>query len=347
MTDYQFSVGVPATTANLGPGYDSFGLALELRNDFHASFADEWVIDVVGEGLGTLSQQQDNLVVVAMQAVFNHAGKPDLKAKILCDNKVPLGSGLGSSSSALVGGGVLARRLLEELDPLFTLPDSELLCILAKIEGHPDNIAPALMGGFTICFKDSGWKDSSWKELGMQDSSKQSSNGEEMVHSERFDLVCPIAAIIVPSTGSMATSYSRGLLPDTVSHDTAAFNLSHAGLLAAALVAGRADLLQLAMKDRLHHPYRLPVIEDYYPVKEMLMKAGTDAVALSGAGPTIIGFVGGLDAEDALIKAKAIAYDLGNEVSNLGTRLAPIPLPFARTGALITDNLIFKGFQAS
>ncbi|MCL2438099.1 MAG: homoserine kinase [Coriobacteriia bacterium] len=347
MASYQFSVGVPATTANLGPGYDSFGLALELRNDFHASFADEWNIEITGEGLGTLTSSEDNLVAVAMRAVFAHAGKPDLKARILCDNKVPLGSGLGSSSSALVGGGVLARRLLEELDPLFTLPDSELLGILSEIEGHPDNIAPALMGGFTICWKDSGWKDSSWKVLGKQDSNKQTSDGTEMIHSERFELVCPIAAIIVPSTGSMATSYARGLLPEMVSHETAAFNLSHAGLLAAALVSGRADLLQLAMKDRLHHPYRLPVIEDYYPVKEILMNAGTDAVALSGAGPTIIGFVSGVDAEDALIHAKAMVYDMSDDMQKLGTRLAPIPLPFAKTGALITDNLIFQGFQAT
>ena len=344
---HRFSASVPATTANLGPGYDSFGLALELRNDFHASFAEEWSIEIRGEGLGTLSQDEGNLVVVAMREVFAYANKPELKAEILCENKVPLGSGLGSSSSALVGGGVLARRLIEELDPLFTLPDSELLCILSKIEGHPDNIAPALMGGFTICWKDSGWKDSSFKELGKQDSYKLESDGTEMVHSERFDLICPIAAIIVPSTGSLATSYSRGLLPESVSHEVAAFNLSHAGLLSAALVTGRADLLQLAMKDRLHHPYRLPVIEDYYPVKEILMNAGVEAVVLSGAGPTIIGFVAGVDAEDALMRAKALVYDTSNDILALETRLSPIPLPFARAGALVTDNMIFQGFQGT
>jgi len=343
-----FSESVPATTANLGPGYDSFGLALEFRNDFHASFADEWSIEITGEGLGTLSQDEGNLVVVAMREVFAHAGHPDLKAEVLCENKVPLGSGLGSSSSALVGGGVLARCLMEKIDPLFTLPDSELLSILSEIEGHPDNIAPALMGGFTICWKDSGWKDTNMKEeLGKQDSNKLESDGTEMVHSERFDLICPMAAIIVPSTGSLATSYSRGLLPETVTHEVAAYNLSHAGLLSAALVTGRADLLQLAMKDRLHHPYRLPVIEDYYPVKEILMNAGVDAVTLSGAGPTIIGFVTGIDAEDALIRAKATVYDVSNQIADLGTRISPIPLPFARTGALVTDNFIFQDFGAT
>ena len=343
---YQFSVSVPATTANLGPGYDSFGLALELRNDFHANFADEWSIEIKGEGIGTLSQDEGNLVVVAMREVFAHAGKPDLKAEVLCENKVPLGSGLGSSSSALVGGGVLARKLVEELDPLYTLTDGELLQILTKIEGHPDNIAPALMGGFTICWKDSGWKDSSLKELGVQDSLKVESNGKETVHCERFDLVCPIAAIIVPSTTSLATSYSRGLLPEMVTHDAATFNLSHAGLLAAALVSGRADLLQLAMKDRLHHPYRLPVIKDYYLVKEIMMSAGVNAVTLSGAGPTIIGFVTGVDAEDALIQAKALVYDLNPQILELGTRIAPIPVPFARTGSVVADNLIYKEFLA-
>ncbi|MCL2525711.1 MAG: homoserine kinase [Coriobacteriia bacterium] len=342
---YKFSASVPATTANLGPGYDSFGLALELRNDFHASFADDWSLQIVGEGRGTLTEGMDNLVVVAMKAVFAHAGRPDLRAEILCENKVPLGSGLGSSSSALVGGGVLARRLIEELDPLYVLPDSELLHILANIEGHPDNIAPALMGGFTICWKDSGWKDTSLKALGLQESPKFESDGTETIHSERFDLVCPMAAIIVPSTTSLATAYSRGLLPEMVSHDVAAFNLSHAGLLAAALVAGRADLLQLAMKDRMHHPYRLPVVEDYYPTKKIMMDHGVDAVVLSGAGPTIIGFVSGLDAEDALIKAKAIVYDLTSEILELGTRTAPVPLPFARSGAILTDNFIFEEFK--
>ena len=323
----RFSVSVPATTANLGPGYDSFGLALELRNDFHASFADEWSIDVTGEGAEMLSQIDDNLVLVAMKEVFAHAGRPDLRAEIKCENIVPLGSGLGSSSSALVGGGVLARRLLEELDPLFTLPDSDLLNILSNIEGHPDNIAPALMGGFTIC-----WRDST---------------GAELMHSERFDLVCPIAAIIVPSTTSLATSYSRGLLPETVSHKDACYNLSHSGLLAAALVSGRPELLHLAMKDKLHQPFRLPVIEDYQSVFDILIKGGCEAVVLSGAGPTIIGFVTGLDAEDALIKAKAIVYDIAGDIQELGTRLAPIPLPFARTGALLTDNQIFQGFHGT
>jgi len=311
----RFSASVPATTANLGPGYDSFGLALELRNDFHAELADEWSVEITGEGVGELAQDEDNLVVVAMREVFTHLGYPDLKAKILCDNKVPLGSGLGSSSSALVGGGVLARRLLEEMDPYLALLDNELLGILSNLEGHPDNIAPALMGGFTIC-----WKDDD--EIGA-------------VNCERFDLICPIAAIIVPSTGSLATSYSRGLLPGTVSHTDASFNLSHAGLLAAALVSSRPDLLPHAMHDRLHHPYRLPVVEDYYPVKEVLLRGGASAVTLSGAGPTIIGFIAGVDAEDALIQARRMAFDMRDDILALGTRLDPMPLSFARSGALV------------
>ena len=315
----RFSASVPATTANLGPGYDSFGLALELRNDFHAELADQWSVDITGEGAATLSRDEGNLVIVAMREVFAHVGKPDLKAAIHCENKVPLGSGLGSSSSALVGGGVLARRLLEEQDPTFALLDNELLGILSRLEGHPDNIAPALMGGFTIC-----WKDD---------------DEVAAINCERFDLLCPIAAIVVPSTTSLATSYSRGLLPSTVSHDDAAFNLSHAGLVAAALVSSRPDLLPHAMHDRLHHPYRLPVVKDYYPVKEILMRAGASAVTLSGAGPTIIGFIAGIDTEDALIQARSMVYDIGSEITDLSTRLEPMPLPFARSGALVTDPL--------
>jgi len=101
------------------------------------------------------------------------------------------------------------------------------------------------------------------------------------------------------------------------------------------------------MKDRLHHPYRLPVVEDYYPVKEIMINSGADAVVLSGAGPTIIGFVTGLDTEDALIKAKALVYDMTPGILALGTRLAPIPLPFARTGALVQDNLLFADYAGT
>ena len=323
----RFSASVPATTANLGPGYDSFGLALELRNDFHASLADEWTVDITGEGMDTLSQDEGNYVAIAMREVFTHAGYPDLKAEIICENKVPLGSGLGSSSSALVGGGVLARRLIEEIDPSFVLTDNELLGILSKLEGHPDNIAPAMMGGFTICFKDDD-------EVGK-------------INCERFDLICPIAAIIVPSTTSLSTNYSRGLLPEVISHEDASFNVAHAGLLAAALTGARPDLLPLAMHDRLHHPYRLPVIEDYYPVKKILLGAGATSVVLSGAGPTVIAFVCGIDAEDALFKAKSIVFDISDDILALDTRLAPVPLPFARTGALIADNNLVFDMRAT
>jgi len=144
------TVQVPATSANLGSGYDAFGLALARHNTVGAELlasSEPWRVTVTGEGEGVVSLGVDNRVVSSMRVLFSEAGHPELTAAVTCANRVPLGRGLGSSSAAIVGGLIAANELLER-----PFGDDELFGMAARIEGHPDNVAAALFGGFTICW---------------------------------------------------------------------------------------------------------------------------------------------------------------------------------------------------
>ena len=310
---------VPATSANLGPGFDSFGLALELRNEFQATLAPEWSVEILGEGADYLRTDGRNQVARAMAAVFERQGVAHLRAAISCENRVPTGNGLGSSSTAIVGGLLLGRALaegyLESEGRLVTsLTDDDIFGMAAAIEGHPDNVAPALFGGFTIC----------WSEAG------------EYRHA-RFDPALGLAAVVVPSSGELSTKAARRMLPDTVSHADAVFNIAHAGLLSAALVSGRHDLLAQALDDRVHQPYRAAAVEDFDQVCQMLVDAGAQGVALSGAGPTVIGLVTGYDDAEACGNAQAIATELAVGLATVSGRRTPLALGISREGAL-TDG---------
>ena len=310
---------VPATSANLGPGFDSFGLALELRNEFSASLANEWSVTVRGEGAAYLRTDGRNQVARSMAAMFARLGVDHLRAAIECDNVVPTGNGLGSSSTAIVGGLLLGRALGEAYlaqDGRLVAPltDDELFAMAAGIEGHPDNVAAALFGGFTIC----------WSE------------GGEYRHA-RFDPSFGLAAVVVPSSGEMSTKAARRLLPETIAHADATYNIAHAGLLAAALVGGRADLLSQALHDRVHEPYRIAAVDDFEVVREMLVAAGAEGVALSGAGPTVIGFVTGFDDGEALATAESIATDVALRLAAVSGRRTPLALSLSRHGAMVTE----------
>lgn len=306
------SVGyrVPATSANLGPGFDSFGMALKLYNKFEASIADEWKVEIEGEGAEYLARDESNQVAVAMREVFTRAGHPELKAHIRCYNKVPTGNGLGSSSTAVVGGALLASDLLVE-QGFEGLDKEELFVIATELEGHADNVAPALFGGFTVC-----WHEESGKP-----------------RVARFEHMSGLAAIVVPASHELATKDARALLPLDVSHKDAAFNVAHAGLLAASIVAGTPEHLKEAFKDRLHQPYRAANISDLDTITEILLNAGCDGVALSGSGPTVIGFVACDTDEAAYQRAIRIAARAESEVLKLETRRTPLPLELSRLGA--------------
>lgn len=299
------AVLVPATSANLGPGFDSFGLALLLHNRFEAELAEAWSVDVVGEGAGVLRTDGGNVVAVAMARAFAEAGQPDLKASIGCLNRLPTGSGLGSSSSAIVGGLLLGQQLVGA-----DFGDVRLLELAAELEGHPDNVAAALFGGFTVCWTDDG-----------------------RARCARFEPARGLAAVVVPAVEELATTVARALLPTEVTHADAAFNVAHAGLLAASIATGRPELFGAALSDRLHEPYRAQAVSDLKQVHDVLLAAGAAGVALSGAGPTVIGLVAGDTDEAALMLAEQVAERAAAGVRELGGRRSPQALGVDRAGA--------------
>jgi homoserine kinase len=302
------SVRVPATSANLGPGFDSFGLALDLHNVFTADLDDQWLVTVSGEGSGELASDGTNRVAVAMARAFEEAGRPELRAHIDCSNVIPLRGGLGSSSAAIVGGLLLGERLANA-----DFGEMRRIELAAEIEGHPDNIAAALLGGFTVCWQDSG-----------------------APRCARFEPARGLAAVVVPALTELATEAARALLPPAVLHRDASFNVGHAGLLAAAIVSGRPELLGPALDDRLHEPYRQIAVADLGQVRTVLHEAGAAGVALSGAGPTVIGLVAADTDEAAHDLALEIADRAAPAIRELGTRRAPQALRVARVGAVVS-----------
>ncbi len=299
------AVLVPATSANLGPGFDSFGLALDLHNRFEAELASEWRVEVSGEGAGTLSTGEDNVVARSMARAFAEAGRPELKARISCLNTIPTGSGLGSSSAAIVGGLLLGEALADA-----DFGDERRLELAAELEGHPDNVAAALFGGFTVCWSVEG-----------------------RARCARFEPARGLAVVAVPATKELATSVARAMLPEAVPHRDAAFNVAHAGLLAASIAAGRPELFGDALADRLHEPYREAAVGDLREVADILRASGASGVALSGAGPTVIGLVAGDTDRAAHELARGIAERAASRILALGTRRLPQAVAIDRWGA--------------
>ena len=304
------TVSVPATSANLGPGFDSFGLALGLYNRFSAEPADEWTVEIAGEGAGALHTDEKNPVAEAMARIFSEQGQPDRCARISCMNKIPTGKGLGSSAAAIVGGMLLANELCEV--PLST---QRIFETAAQMEGHPDNVAAALFGGLTLSWNDEG--DVRCVSLSPQGG---------------------LAAILTVSSLPYETKRARKLLPAEVPHADAAFNAGRAGLLVAGLALGRGDLLGAGMQDRLHEQYRTDALPGFSEVRAVLLEAGASGVALSGAGPTVIGLVSGDEDDEAFRIAKDIANRARADVDMIKDYSAPVAVPIDRGGARMIEN---------
>jgi len=257
----ELRVRVPATSANLGPGFDSLGLALELRDELEATITGSGLgVEVVGEGAGDVSRDETHLVVRAMHATFDALdARPD-GLLLSCRNRIPHARGLGSSAAAIVGGLVLARALVADGER--RLPGPELLALASELEGHPDNVAPCLLGGLTIAWTTGAGARATGVEVGA---------------------VVPV--IFVPPFAA-STEQARGLLPATVPHADAARNAGRAALLVAALTRGVPALLE-ATEDRLHQQYRRPAMPASAELVDRLRAAGHAAV-ISGAGPTVL-----------------------------------------------------------
>jgi len=257
----KFTAVTPASSANLGPGYDSFGLALGLYDVVTAEVADGLEVEVTGEGAADVPRDEEHLLVRAMRAAFDELGVAQPGLRVRCRNAIPHGRGLGSSSSAIVAGVMLARAMVAECGWTRT----DVLRLADRIEGHPDNVAACIFGGLTIA-----WED-----------------GEE-VSASRFDVQPDVRPYALVPDVRVSTHEVRGLLPDTVPHADAAFNASRSGLLVAALTQ-RPELLMAATEDRLHQDYREQAMPDSLAKVRWLRDSGI-AACISGAGPTVLAF---------------------------------------------------------
>jgi homoserine kinase len=256
------SVKVPATSANLGPGFDTLGMALSFYDELEveAVAGSGAVVEVIGEGAGEVPTDETNLVVRSIAYVFEQAGiaLPGLKLK--AHNIIPHGRGMGSSGAAVVSGIVAAKGLLEGV---VDFTSERLLQLATDLEGHPDNVAPALFGGLTIAWEDA--KGPHHKKL--------------IVHRG----VSPLE--LVPNF-KMSTATARALQPESVPHEDAVFNVSRSALLVAALTQS-PELLMAATEDRLHQDYRAEAMPEAGKVIA-LMRANNHAAVVSGAGPSVL-----------------------------------------------------------
>lgn len=257
-------VSVPATSANLGPGFDSLGLALDLRDELSAEVvASGLEVVVEGKGAADVPRDETHLVVRSMRAALGLMGAEPPGLRLTCRNVVPHARGLGSSSAAIVAGVSLARALVAGGSLL--LDDDALFRLAAEIEGHPDNVAPAFYGGFVI----SGHDDEGF-----------------------YAVTSPVdprvgAVVLVPPT-PLSTEVARGLLPAAVPHADAAADAGRTALLVAALASQPEQLLR-ATRDYLHQDYRRPAMPDSVALVDALRADGVPAV-VSGAGPTVLAF---------------------------------------------------------
>ncbi len=256
-------VRVPATSANLGPGFDSFGLALSRYDDVIARIGEDGAqVDVAGEGAGEVPLGEDHLIVQSMRAAFDVMGGQPRGIELVCANRIPHGRGLGSSSAAICAGILLARSLVLGGEDL--LPDAALLPLANELEGHPDNVAACLLGGLTIAWTDEGGAAS----------------------AVRLDADPQLRVLGFIPAATASTKAVRGLLPSQVPYADAVFNTSRAALLIAAMT-GRADALLAATDDRLHQPYRASAMPESARLVADLRAEGIAAM-ISGAGPAVL-----------------------------------------------------------
>jgi homoserine kinase len=255
-------IRVPASSANLGPGYDSFGLALALYDEIVVRVGEDGLdVDVAGEGADKVRRDARNLVVKSMYTAFDRMGGRPRGLEVRCLNRIPHGRGLGSSAGAIVGGIAAARALTVGGDD--RLDDERLLALATEMEGHPDNVAAAFHGGFTISWTDGG-------EVGT------------VALRPHIDIV-PVAFI---AGTELRTAKARKALPESVPHADAATNSARAALLVEAITR-RPDLLLIATEDLIHQEYRREVMPRSLALVDELRSKGVPTV-VSGAGPTVL-----------------------------------------------------------
>jgi len=297
-------VQVPASAANLGPGFDALGLALELRDIYVAQILDDegFDVDVTGEGADEVKKDGKHLVIKAMMAGFEFMGGKPRGIALRALNAIPHGRGLGSSAAAIVGGLSLARGLV--LSGSNLMSDDDLIALATDMEGHPDNIAAAALGGATI----------SW----MEDRASVATGC-----ASRFSVDPSVRALVFLPHTQLSTGKARRMLPETVPHKDAAINAGRAALLVHALSV-HPELLFAATEDHLHQEYRREAMPRSVDLVRKLRGAGVAAM-ISGAGPSVLVLHAGTNAEHDDI------------VRSAGEHFTPMDFEVATTGATVSN----------
>ncbi|CAI7997665.1 Homoserine kinase [Geodia barretti] len=256
-------VRAPATTANLGPGYDCLGMALDLWNTLTVEVlpaGSEPAVVVLGEGAGELEADAQNLTYRAMEFLFNEADVPLPPLSLRCNNSIPLSRGMGSSAAAISGGLVAANWLL---DNVFSQDD--LLEMAATIEGHPDNVAAAIHGGMRLVVMN-----------------------DDRLYTAPIRVPADMQAVLFIPERRIATADARRVLPDQIPIADAVYNMSRTALLVASMESDRPEYLNIATQDRLHQPYRQTIFPQMKVIFAAAQAAGALGVFLSGSGSTIL-----------------------------------------------------------
>ena len=279
------SVLSPATTANLGPGFDCLGMSLDLWNRLDvlpAEEGDEPLVEIIGEGESELATDSCNLVYQAMEFLFREADETIPPVQLICHNQVPLSRGLGSSAAAIAGGLVAANAL-----SCHTFSPNELLEMAATIEGHPDNVAAAIFGGLRLVISD-----------------------QNQLYTVPLGVPPEVQAVILVPEARIATEDARRVLPNTVSFTDAVYNMGRIALLVAGMTTNHPEYLSVATQDQLHQPYRQTI----FPAMKVIFKAARDAgalgVFLSGSGSTILALTWG--------REMTVAYEMAEAARQTG-----------------------------
>jgi homoserine kinase len=281
-------IRVPATSANLGPGFDCLGLALDLWNEISFEEAGQLKYRASGEGAEKLNKGSRNLLTKSYSRLFEVCGRKMNGVHIATRNDIPMSSGLGSSAAAIVAGVFGANEMLGK-----PMDMNDLLKLATEAEGHPDNVAPALLGGLVV-----------------------SVMKQDEVITRRYEISALTAVVVKPDV-EWLTKTARAVLPKSVSRADAVHNIGRAALVVDALRTGDLDLLQHVMEDRIHQPYRLRHISGGMAAYKCAKKYG--AAALSGAGPSIIVFTQPSQAHHAMADIQSVFGERGIKTKGIIT----------------------------
>lgn len=297
-------VKVPATTANLGAGFDCLGAALSLENQFEFSLSEEkTTLTVIGEGAKQIQLTEDNLLYKSFLLFYDHLGIPTPNVEIKIEINVPLARGLGSSATAIVAGLLAANHFSPT-----KLSQTELLNLAIAIEGHPDNVVPAMLGNCILAVGET----ENWQFVPITCNSA-------------------IKFIIAIPNFELSTETARSVLPKHLSYSDAIYNMAHLSLLIKGLETGNAQWLTEALKDKLHQPYRKNLITGYDQLYENVLNAGAYGMVISGAGPTLLAL-----ANESV--TEAVMETMKDTWANLGVQAIVKELELQTEGATIINQ---------